>query len=136
MSPNVPVLAVGAVCIRDGRLLLILRGRDPGSGQWSLPGGRVRPGETLVQAVRRELREETGLEGHVGPLVGLAERISPGNHHFVILDFWVDPEPGHARPGDDAKDCTWASRADLDGLDCVPGLYDWLAAHRITDRLD
>jgi 8-oxo-dGTP diphosphatase len=135
MAANVPFVAVGAVCIRDGRLLLIRRGREPGAGRWSLPGGRVRSGETLVHAVRRELREEAGLDGRVGPLAGLAERISPGSHHYVILDFWVDPAPGAARAGDDAADCTWASLADLDDLECVPGLRDWLVAHGVTDRM-
>jgi 8-oxo-dGTP diphosphatase len=132
---EIPEVAVGAVCVRDGRLLLVLRGRGPGSGAWSLPGGRLDPGETLQRAVVRELAEETGLRGRVGPLVGYAERVGEG-YHYVILDFWVevdaDQDPVAA---DDAVGVVWAARADLDRLPLVDRLMEWLAEHRVLDRL-
>ena len=134
MSVNSPEVAVGAVCVRDGRLLLIRRGRGPGVGSWSLPGGRVAPGEPLVEAVARELQEETGLRGRVGALCGIAERIGP-SWHYVILDYWGDAADGEARAGDDATDVTWATRADLTALDCVAGLRTWLAEHGVLARL-
>jgi 8-oxo-dGTP diphosphatase len=128
-----PEVAVGAVVVRDRRLLLIERGRGVNVGLWSLPGGRVEPAETLAAAVRRELREETGLLAHVGPLCGIAERISD-QAHYVILDFWADAD-GTPIAGDDAAGVTWADRADLDRLQLVDGLVDFLAAHHVLDRL-
>jgi 8-oxo-dGTP diphosphatase len=128
-----PEVAVGAVVVRDRRLLLVERGRGVNVGLWSLPGGRVEPAETLAAAVRRELEEEVGLRVRVGPLCGIAERIS-GQAHYVILDFWADAD-GTPVAGDDAADVTWADRADLDRLRLVDGLLDFLAEHGVLDRL-
>lgn len=112
--------------MRGGRLLLVRRGRGTGVGLWSLPGGRVEHGELLADAVRRELREETGLDGVVGPLVGVAERVW-GDAHFVILDYRVDvPAGADAVAGDDAADVAWTSRAELDVLSLVPRLLEFL----------
>ena len=83
-----PEVCVGAIALDDDRLLLIRRGHGPAAGEWSIPGGRVEAGETLAEAVVRELVEETGIEGVCDQLVGWAERIGP-DHHFVILDFSV-----------------------------------------------
>src|SRR5436305_7785133 len=83
-----PEVCVGAVIVYEEELLLIRRGRPPGFGQWSLPGGRVEHGEVLAEAVVREVREETGLEGACGDFIGWVERIE-GDDHFVILDFEV-----------------------------------------------
>lgn len=126
-------VAVGAVLVRDGRLLLVQRGRGVAMGRWSLPGGRVEPGERLADAVRRELREETGLDVAVGALCGIAERISE-RAHYVILDFWVTAD-GMPAAGDDADDVTWADRATLDRLDLVDGLVDFLDVNGVLDRL-
>jgi 8-oxo-dGTP diphosphatase len=128
-----PEVAVGAVVVRDGRLLLIRRGRGVGVGLWSLPGGRVEPGETLAAAVRRELAEETGLQARVGPLCGIAERISD-QAHYVILDYWAEAD-GTAVAGDDAAGVMWAGRHDLARLDLVTGLLDFLDTHGVLDRL-
>jgi ADP-ribose pyrophosphatase YjhB (NUDIX family) len=128
-----PEVAVGAVVVRDRRLLLIERGRGVNVGLWSLPGGRVEPAETLHAAVRRELHEETGLQVRVGPLCGIAERISE-QAHYVILDFWADAD-GTPIAGDDAAGVAWADRTDLDRLHLVDGLLDFLAVHHVLDRL-
>ncbi len=90
-----PETCVGAIVRRDDALLLVLRGREPGRGRWSVPGGRVEAGETLARAVVRELKEETGLDGVCGPFVGWVERIG-ADHHFVILDFEVTDVGGVA----------------------------------------
>lgn len=136
MGRLVPEVAVGGVAVRDGRLLLVLRGRGMSVGRWSLPGGRVEYSETLEHALRREFREETGLDVAVGRLCGIAERFSE-RAHYVILDFWVQPSvaPGAIAAGDDAADVTWASADDLDRLDLVDGLRAFLADHGVLDRL-
>jgi 8-oxo-dGTP diphosphatase len=124
---------VGAVIVDQGRLLLIRRGRPPGAGRWSLPGGRVEHGELLADAVGREVREETGLGCRCGELIGWVERIGPG-YHFVILDFAAAVEdPGPLRAGDDASDAAWVDRTELTSLDLVDGLAAFLASHGVIE---
>jgi mutator protein MutT len=129
-----PEVAVGAVVAADDAILLIRRGHGPGAGVWSVPGGRVEPGETLHEAVIRELAEETGLEGVVERFLGYAERMAEAPpHHFVILDFAVrvlDPEAALVA-GDDAAEARWVSLAELGDVDLVPGLYDFLVDHGV-----
>ncbi len=128
-SPLRPVVCVGAVAQLDHSILLVRRGRPPDRGKWSVPGGRVEPGETLAAAVVRELAEETGLEGICGAMVGWVERLGD-DHHFVILDFLVDILPGQSpTPGDDADEVAWVPMADLADLDLVDGLLEFLHDH-------
>ncbi len=125
MSPR-PEVCVGAIVVVAERLLLIRRGHGPGAGQWSVPGGRVQPGETLAEAVVRELAEEAGVEGVCGQLIGWAERISDA-HHFVILDFACtlldDREPV---AGDDAAEVAWVPLGDVRSWALVEGLAAFL----------
>lgn len=126
-----PQVCVGAIAIHAGRLLLICRATPPGAGEWSVPGGRVEQGELLVEAVLRELREETGLEGVCGEFVGIAERI--GAHgHFVILDYAVtvfdDRVPQAAS---DAVEAAWVPLEDVSELRLVDGLAEFLHDHGI-----
>ena len=129
---NAPQVCVGAVALDDGRILLVRRGHGPAAGEWSLPGGRVEQGETLAEAVVRELAEETGLEGVSGGLVGWVERIGP-DHHFVILDFTVDVLEPAAEPvaGDDACEAAWVAVGDLGGRRLVEGLVEFLHDHGV-----
>lgn len=134
-SAGAPVLAVGAVCVDNGRLLLIRRGRGVLAGNWSLPGGHVEHGEALAGAVVRELREETGLTGRVGQLCGIAERVW-GSSHYVILDYWVQVHGADAAvAGDDATAVRWVDRAALDELPLVPRLLEFLDEHGVLALL-
>lgn len=128
------VVGVGAIAVRHGRLLLVRRGKPPAQGLWAPPGGRVEFGETLSQAVLRELQEETSLSGTIVGPCGVAERIGNG-YHLVIHDLWVDLDPGEPVAGDDADAVTFARRSDLDALPLVPRLMGFLADHDVLDRL-
>jgi 8-oxo-dGTP diphosphatase len=122
------VPCVGAV-VRDdaGRLLLIRRGHEPSRGLWSLPGGRVEPGETLEAAVVREVREETGLDVRVGAAVG-SVLIPAGAVVYDVTDFACTPLDAAAEPvaGDDADGVAWVEAAGLDELPCTPRLVETL----------
>lgn len=129
---------MGAVVVHDGRLLVVRRGRPPGEGLWSLPGGRLQRGERLAEGVLRELAEETGLVGRVIGFCGLAERISPA-WHYVIVDLWVELEtvgpPPEPTPGDDAAAARWVTRSEFEALAQVDGLHSFLEAHDVLARL-
>jgi 8-oxo-dGTP diphosphatase len=126
---------VGAVVVEDDDLLLIRRGHGPAAGEWSVPGGRVEPGETLAEAVLRELEEETGVEGLCGPLLGWVERIEE-DHHLVILDFTVTLlERQEPVAGDDAVEAAWVPLAEVAELRLVEGLAEFLHAHGVLDTI-
>lgn len=127
-------MASGAVCVRNGQLLLVLRGRGAGAGQWSLPGGRVDFGELTADAAVRELHEETGIRGRVTGLCGIAERVFDEDH-YVIFDYWVEVEPGDAAAADDAADVVWADLAALESLPLIPRLKEFLEEHGVLARL-
>ena len=127
-----PICAVGAfVFDRDGRVLLVERGRPPGEGLWSVPGGRLEPGETLAQAVAREVREETGLVVEVGPFVCVIERIGD-DHHFVILDYLARAIGGELAAASDARAVRFVDDVGLAELPLTDGLVAVLARARAT----
>ena len=119
---------VGAIVLDDARrILLIKRGQAPALGLWSIPGGRVDPGESHEVAVVRELLEETGLVGEVVREVGAVHRDAPSGGTYEIRDFLLSVDGGVLRAGTDADDAGWFTRADLDDLPCSPGLVEALA---------
>ena len=105
--------------VNDDALLMIKRGKDPGRGLWSLPGGRVEYGEYLADALRREVSEETGLEVTIGDLVGFFEVV--GEPHYVILDFFARAEGELSpSPGDDVDEARWVPLKEVGSLECTP----------------
>ncbi len=147
-SSDLPVLAVGAIVTLDEHLLLVSRANPPAQGLWSVPGGRVEPGETMSEAVAREVAEETGLAVTCDQLVGWVERMGPG-FHFVIFDFratlvggagggasTISTDAVVPTAGDDADDARWVRFSDLSSMELVPGLLEFLDEHDVIDRLD
>ncbi|MBI1749347.1 MAG: NUDIX domain-containing protein [Acidobacteria bacterium] len=123
-----PVVGVGGVVILDGCALLIRRGSEPMKGVWSIPGGTLELGETLVEGVRRELREETSLDVRVLDLIEVFERIFPGpeedsgapqaaparpRYHFVIVDYLCEAIAGTPRAASDVTDVALVQEEDL-----------------------
>lgn len=132
-----PEVAVGAVALHDGCLLLVRRGHGPAAGSWSLPGGRVEAGETLHETVVREVAEETGFEVAVAGFLGWVETLPTQQQpspHFVILDFAVDVLHAEVapRPGDDATEAVWAPLGTLAERRLVPGLWEFLVEVGVT----
>jgi len=130
-----PEMCVGAVATRVNELLMVRRGSDPGRGLWSVPGGRVEHGETLAEAVVRELSEETGLHGVCGPMLGWVE-IVHDEHHFVVMDFTVtvlDDDVPIA--GDDALEAAWIPVWTVPELPLVDGLAEFLADQGIIETV-
>ncbi|GHE35643.1 NUDIX hydrolase [Streptosporangium violaceochromogenes] len=121
------VNCVGAI-VRDGegRTLLIRRGRPPGRGLWSLPGGRIEPGESDAEAVVREVLEETGLTVTAGRLAGTVDRPGPGGTTYEIRDYLAEVSGGVLRAGDDADDAGWFTDEELSRLPLTTGLLDAL----------
>jgi 8-oxo-dGTP diphosphatase len=116
--PSAPVVGVGGVVVRAGKALIVKRGHEPRKGEWSLPGGRVELGESLEDATRREIKEETGLDVEVGPLVEVFDRVHRLDdrirYHFVIVDYLCHAPAGVACAGDDAEDVAWVTGDELD----------------------
>ena len=117
--PKRPIVGVGAVVLtEDGRVVLVKRGHEPLAGQWSLPGGTLEVGESLEAGVAREIREETGLEVHVGPVVEVFDRIlldTDGRvrYHFVLIDYVCRPIGGTLQAGSDVADAVLVDPAEL-----------------------
>jgi ADP-ribose pyrophosphatase YjhB (NUDIX family) len=125
---------VGAI-VKDerGRLLLIKRGHEPGKGLWSLPGGRVEPGETDTEALVREMCEETGLAVEPGPLVGQVQRPGLDGAVLDIRDYAATVTGGTLQAGDDAAGVRWVRAAELAVMPITDGLLDALMEWGVLD---
>ncbi len=120
--PDNPVVGVGAVIIKDGRALLVKRGKEPGYGRWSIPGGAVHLGEKLSRAIEREVLEETGLVVKAGEIVKVYEPIIKDKegkiqYHYVLIDFMCSYVSGEPQPSSDILDAAMASPEELDKYD-------------------
>jgi ADP-ribose pyrophosphatase YjhB (NUDIX family) len=139
--PARPVPGVGALIIDKDRILLVERGREPLKGYWSIPGGAVETGERLEDALRREVREETGLEVEVVHLVEVFERIMKKEdggveYHYILIDYICRPAGGVLQASDDASRAEWFTELEVSALKITPGTprviakaFDWLHCH-------
>jgi 8-oxo-dGTP diphosphatase len=119
--PDRPIVSVGAVVVDGDRVLLVKRGHEPLKGEWSLPGGVVELGETLNEALTREVREETGLDVAVGPVVEVLDRVQRAvngrvEYHFVIIDYLCRANGGSLACASDADDAQWVAVDNLASL--------------------
>jgi 8-oxo-dGTP diphosphatase len=121
----------GVIKDEQGRLLLIKRGHEPGAGLWSLPGGRIEPGETDAEALVREMIEETGLQVEPGRLLGRVRRPGRDGDVIDIRDYAATVISGTLRPGDDAADAMWVSAADIGSLAVTEGLVEVLTEWQV-----
>lgn len=114
--PSSPLVGVGAVVVHEGRVLLVQRGHEPAKGQWSLPGGLIDVGESLREAVIREVREETGLIVEPLELIELLERIHRDDqrvrYHYVIADYLCHMVGGALAAASDADAVRWVERVE------------------------
>lgn len=139
LYPTRPILAASVAVFRGGRVLVAARGRPPLEALYSLPGGLVEPGETLVETALRELREEVGVEGEILGFVGpveIIERDGRGvRRHFVVCAHaarWLSGEP---RTGPEAIDVRWVREDEIASLPTTPGLAEILGRAFALDRV-
>jgi 8-oxo-dGTP diphosphatase len=125
MCAMTPIPAVGIVCLRDDTVLLIRRGKPPREGEWSLPGGRIEPGEGVRDAALRELREETGVEARLIGLIDVVDGLFGPDFHYVLIDYAAEWLSGEPVAGDDAAEARFVPVAEIDSL------IDWSETRRI-----
>jgi 8-oxo-dGTP diphosphatase len=123
--PERPVVGVGGVVVSGDRVLVVRRGQPPLEGEWSIPGGMLELGETILEGVQRELAEETGLEVRVLDLIEVFERISIDStgiprYHFVVLDYLCEVIRGDARAGSDVTEVAWITNSDFSRYSLAP----------------
>jgi 8-oxo-dGTP diphosphatase len=131
-----PRAAVSAAIFRDGRVLLVQRSRPPSAGVWSLPGGHIEPGETALDAIHRELREETAIFARIAEIAGVTDVIHRNDSgdlvfHRVVIVFcgeWLSGEP---KAGDDAAAAGWHDLNELPGLATTEGLAEIVRSARM-----
>lgn len=125
--PPRPIVAVGAIVVKDSKVLLVRRGREPSRNLWSLPGGAVSLGEGLREAVVREVREECGIDVEVEEVIEVLDRIDADpdsriRYHYVIIDFLASWRGGRLRAASDVYEARWVDRALLGDLPVTEGV--------------
>ncbi len=121
-----PVPAAGVVCLRGDEVLLIRRGQPPRLGEWSLPGGRIEPGERAADAALRELGEETGVQADLVGLIDVVDGLFPDvGRHYVLIDYLALWRSGQPVAGDDAAEAAFHP------IEAIDGLVGWEETRRI-----
>ncbi len=125
-----PVVAVGVLVVRDGKALLIRRAKPPAQGRWSIPGGRLKYGETIIEAAKREVGEECGIEIEPSVVALVLNRIGRSGdkieYHYVIIDLLARWVSGEAVAGDDAAEVEWIRLDEIEDRPTSPGLAGYL----------
>jgi len=141
--PEGPIVAVAAVIFVEGSVLLARRNQAPGRGQWSLPGGAVELGESLLEALKRELREEASITVEIGGLIGVFDRIVQDQenrvrYHYVIVDYWGWIASGQPSPGSDISDLRLVPLEKFDEFEISPELKEtvWKAIDMRNKPID
>jgi ADP-ribose pyrophosphatase YjhB (NUDIX family) len=132
--PIAPLIGVGAVAIKNGKILLVKRAFEPGAGKWSVPGGLVELGEKLSEACAREMEEETGIECEVLELINVFDMIDRDEsdkirYHYVLADFLVKPVGGAERQNCEITEMRWVTREEARSMDLTK------TARRAIDEL-
>jgi len=137
--PEHPIVGVGAVILDEQVVLLARRKKEPGKGQWSLPGGVVKVGESLTEAVKREILEEVSIQIEIGGLIGVFDRIIHDRHnriryHYVLVDYWGWTVSGHPEPGSDISDVRSVPLGELESCEIGSDVKDTiLTAKKMRD---
>ena len=123
--PTRPIVGVGTVVLDGDMVLMVQRGKPPRQGSWSLPGGAQELGETVHEAARREVREETGLEIEIFGLIDVVDSVRPDaddkiEYHYTLIDMAGHAVGGTLMAGGDAQDCRWFTRPEIDAMDIWP----------------
>jgi len=125
--PTYPMVGVGALILREGRMLLVKRSKEPNKGKWSIPGGRLELGETIEEAVKREVFEECGVQIDIVRVLEVMDNIMRDDdgrisYHFVLIDMLANYLSGEPEAKSDADECRWVTPAELTELDMNPRL--------------
>ena len=136
--PARPIVGVGGVVFIEGRVLLIKRRFEPLAGRWSLPGGALELGETLAEGLAREMKEETGLDVNVGPVIDVFDRITRDDQgrarfHYVLVDFLCSVRTGAPVAGSDVAEVALVETGDLARYDLTPKTIDVIERARTLD---
>lgn len=135
LYPDQPVVGVGAIILSEGRILLEKRKNAPAKGKWTVPGGLVELGESIVQAVIREVKEETGLDVAEPGLVDVVDHVESDargkvRYHFVIVDYHVKVEGGVLRAASDAEDLKWVRFSEVEAFDLTESFRRFFRQNR------
>jgi 8-oxo-dGTP diphosphatase len=134
LYPTQPVVGVGAIILREGKILLEKRGNEPARGQWTIPGGVVEVGESLEAAVKRETREETGLEVNAASLIDVVDQVHLDKagkieYHYIIIDYIVRAA-GEPKASSDAAELKWVPLDEVEGYDLTPSFLRFFVKNK------
>ena len=135
LYPKQPIIGVGAVIIKDGKILLEKRKNDPGKGKWSIPGGLVELGESVEQTVIREVKEETGLEVEKPEHIDVVDNVIKDEngevkYHFVIIDYFVKLKGGTMKATSDAEELRWVTFDEVEKYDLTKTFREFFQRNR------
>ena len=135
LYPNRPIVGVGAIIVHEGKILLEKRKSAPGKGKWSVPGGLVELGESIEQAVIREVKEETGLEVEEPRLIDVVDDVNLDEkgavkYHFVIVDYVINVIRGIPKAASDAEDLKWVPFSEVEEYDLTTSFRAFFKRNR------